>query len=331
MKVVEVIVSTQPVMHKEFDSIITGNTIGSLRERVTLECEDGLRVIPASTSYKRDPEGNRTRVNSPGVRWQKDVMEYALPRETGQNYIEVASEIVFNALPNDASAQIIPSPVAFTNAAEQDTPIGELLRRFSGLFPRVSFGVYGSIAVGLSRKDSDMDLAIVGTRQYAGVIHELNRDDCKDEVNIRGMTGPELQKYASTYASQYGVSVEVARRITENKRRYYAQLVDGSEIKIGLSCIRENEFPDSLLGKKRVRHIAFQGTVVDSSEANCMPRRYKVETDGEQVSVVSNIWTNRGITREGDVVSIIGTLREGNGSTVIGIEHPTDHQIKPIR
>ncbi len=331
MKVIETIVSTQPLMHKEFDSMITDTAIGSLRERVTLECEDGLRVIPASTSYKQDPGGNRMKVGSPGTWWKKDVIEYALPRETGTRYIEMDSGIVFNALPKDPSSQIIPSPDAFTQAAEQDTPVGELFRRFKMLFPQVTFGLYGSFAVGLARKDSDMDLAVVGTKQYAGVLQELNRDDYQHEAHIRGMSEQELHKYSTAYASQYSVSVDVAKRITENKRRYYAQLVDGSEIKIGLSCIRENEFSDSLLGKKKIRDTAFQGTVVDSSEANCMPRRYVVETDGEQVSVVSNIWTNRGMTRQGDVVSVNGTLREGNGSRVIGIEHPTKHQIKPLR
>lgn len=296
------------------------------------EHESTLR-IPITVSYFKKGGSDSWYKKIYGYR---DGVDSALDSSEMEYYVvfDPVSGLSFLAMPIDEKTEVVDNikslDLFFKNGRPQDT---ELLREFLQEFPTVQFGLTGSKTFNnlIIYHVSDIDLIVYGPENLSQIVDTIENDpDMTNRIGMKVNSDERILKDTVHYMNKFNLSELEAKIIATRKRRYILK----SGIKLSLNCAlsAEDSLKDSgpmVIGSKKVGDVSIEATALDVKLSSALPRRFSVDVDGQNVDVVSSMWSLKDLIRAGDKVKIEGVMRENDGNVFISLENK-GHIIKPI-
>lgn len=187
--------------------------------------------------------------------------------------------------------------------------IEEKILKLSGIFnekgiPFNKMGISGSVLIKNHNKNSDIDLAIYGTKNFrkarkileklitSGEVLELNNEQWKENYDRR--------KPAISYDEF----------LRHEKRKYNKGIIDGT--KFDLLFVKDtNEIKKDTKNYKKKGKIKVIAEVIDDKFSYDYPARYKIK--GEFSEVASFTHTYVGQAKKGEVIEVSGIIEEYDG------------------
>lgn len=288
--------------------------------------------IPTSISYFKTRNDEK---------WHKKLYEYrtgvedALNSENMNYYVvfDPSSELSFLAMPLNDSTTVAHCKdnldLFLQQGRKEDT---ESLIKLITEFKDINFGLFGSRPVldHAATSASDIDLVVYGPENLQKIVSSIeeNEDLCR-RIGLTFTHSGIIEKYIPYYMKKFNLTEAESRIITNRRRRY--MLKPG--IKLSLNCaLPDQELRKKIplvIGSKKISNITIEASAIDTTLSSTLPRVFSVESEGQEIDVVTSAWSLKDFIRPGDKVKIVGALRESDGVTFISMECP-DHIIKPI-
>ncbi len=289
--------------------------------------------IPVTMSYFKKQGSDSWYKNLYGYR---DGVDSAI-QSPEMNYYVVSdpiSGLSFLAMPIDETSEITSNikslDMFLKNGSPSDIePLITLLREF----PDTKFGLTGSRTFNNLVIDhvSDIDLVVYGPEDLSQIIDKMENDsEMRDRIGIKLNSTERISSDTLHYMKKFNLSELEASIIATRKRRYIFK----SGIKLSLNCAlsAEDSLQDNgpmVVGSRKIKDVSIEATALDVKLSSTLPRRFSVDVDGQEMDVVSSVWSLKDLIRAGDRVKIEGAVREDNGNIFISLEKK-GHIIKPI-
>ena len=326
---------------RPYDAVISIETgkekVGFVRDNFLCEVVDetgreSTIRIPTTITYFKAKDDEKWHKKLYGY---QEGIEEALNSDDMNYYVvfDPSSELSFLAMPLGDSTVIARSrdnlDLFLQRGREEDT---ESLIRLISEFKDTSFGLFGSrpILDHDATRTSDIDLVVYGPEDLQRIVSSIeeNEDLCR-RIGLTFTHSSTIEKYIPYYMKKFNLTEVEARIITIRRRRY--MLKPG--IKLSLNCAlpaRESKRKVPLvIGSRKIHDITIEASAIDTTLSSTLPRIFSVESEGQNIDVVTSAWSLKDFIRPGDKVKIVGALRESDGVTFISLERP-DHIIKPI-
>jgi predicted nucleotidyltransferase len=187
--------------------------------------------------------------------------------------------------------------------------------------PIESFGVTGSVLIGIHKDFSDIDLVVYGRSQSLKVKRALSTIMKEERSEIKRMTGRPLQDFVRERASSNNLAEQEAIELYE--RKWNRGLAFGTPFSIHpvkLESEEDEKYGDRLYAPVGITEI--EATVKDSSDSMFMPALYLVSDvkwlGGEKIGDVREVVSYEGlysdIANQGERVKVRGRLEEVMGA-----------------
>ena len=285
-----------------YDYIALGNLVGSVRDPFVIKTEAGTELVPASIVYLKSPNGNRKSTIVNGA-FNKVLYEHSRASDYLKDSV-VNSHIVVDedaqaailALPISGDIQIFPSSESLDVLRATNTPQAEVVKRFTDKFSDIKFGIFGSQALFMSGPTSDIDLFVLGCKQFTSFHQTLQEEEIQKELELEPLSADEKEFNAIRFANKFQVSVKQARRISELRCRFKVRIGDEYRSLSFSAALDPSEIRNlGTLGTKKIGKVKEHGTIVNADYSSGFPRIYQVEIEGKIIDVVSMHWSFRAL------------------------------------
>ncbi len=202
----------------------------------------------------------------------------------------------------------------------------DLLSSHSGVSKR-DFGVHGSIALGMSSKESDIDLVVYGANNFRKVEETVN--DLVKDGTIAYVSGNRLDAFRKCRA-RYRDKVFMYNAVRQPREIQvdYGRFKFAPIGKVGFGCTVEND-----------EEAMFRPSIYRITDCKPLARHETVDQDETPQIVVSMIGCYRNVARKGDRVNVSGVLervedqKTGANSyqVVVGSGVYEDEHVWPLR
>jgi predicted nucleotidyltransferase len=326
---------------RPYDAIISVETgkekVGFVRDNFLCEVVDkkgreSTIRIPVSITYFKTKDDEKWHKKLYGY---QEGVEDALNLENMNYYVvfDPSSELSFLAMPLGDSTIVARCrdnlDLFLRQSREEDT---ESLIRLISEFKDINFGLFGSrpILDHVATRASDIDLVVYGPENLQRIVSSIeeNEDLCR-RIGLTFTHSSTIEKYIPYYMKKFNLTEAESRIITNRRRRYMLK----PDIKLSLNCALPTQESRKkiplVIGSKKISDITIEASAIDTTLSSTLPRVFSVESEGQEIDVVTSAWSLKDFIRPGDKVKIVGALRESDGITFISMECP-DHIIKPI-
>lgn len=321
---------------RPYDAVISiekgKEKVGFVRDNFVCEVvnekgQESTIRIPTSITYFKNKDSNQWHKKLYGYR---EGIEEALGSEEMNYYIvfDPSSELSFLAMPIDDNTKITHNKdnldLFLQRGREEDT---ESLIKLIAEFKDVNFGLFGSrpFLDSIATKISDIDLVVYGPDDLQRVVDSLENDkNLRDKIGVSFKDNTRFEQYVKYYMNKFNLTESEAKIMFTRRRRY--TLNPG--IKLSINCaLPEKGFNKKIplaVGSRKIHDVYIEATAVNTELSSNLPRLISVETEGQEIDVVTSTWSLKDFIRSGDKVKITGALRESNGVTFISLEKPGD-------
>ena len=185
-------------------------------------------------------------------------------------------------------------------------------------------GIFGSYLLDLNNKDSDLDILVRGIDNQK--IVKKNILEIRKIINAKdGFNKKILRETIIRYNKDY--NLEHNDFIKMLKKRWSLIRKDEEDIFIKIHfTYKNNEIPNFPRGVKIKSSIVLKGIVIDNSDINYMPRKFKVKANYKTYDIYTYFWNFYYCVNTNDKVIIYGDLC--NDDKTIILKDPKNHGIK---
>lgn len=288
--------------------------------------------IPASITYFKNLHSGEWYKKLYGY---QEGVEEALGSGSMDYYVvfDPSSELSFLAMPLTDKTYISrgrDSLASFLEYGRKED--SDSLNKFLSEFKGIGFGLFGSRSFEnlIPARKQDIDLVIYGPKDLQKVVLAIEEDwDLCQRIGITRPSAAKIERDTEHYMRKFNFTETEARIMATRRRRYVLK----PDIRLSFNCALPAEGLKRkipfVIGSRKIHDVTIEATAIDVALSSSLPRTISVENEGQQMDVVTSVWSLKDFIRPGDKVKIKGALRESKGMTFISLERP-DHIIKPI-
>lgn len=312
-----------------YDHLLNNEVIGSVREPHLIITEGGQEFIPASLVYRKKKNGRYSDLLK--STYEKHLYDpyrsiHSVPEKSMEDYTiwDEAGNIFIVAVPVDKSEKFR-SRDMLKRVLSENSLYKDVIQQIVDYFPECEFGVLGSVALSLNTDDSDLDLFVYGGENYQKLTSNLRIKNIQKDLNLYTLENSNIEKYAKDYSASLNISYCEAKRIAENRSRYIYKH-NNTKLKISFNaCFDYEKYQnETILGSKFLKDIKTKCLIKDTINSSVFPRIYVVETNDNELKVISHRWMAQQLIGKGVIAIVKGNLREKNNTKFITLEDPTD-------